>query len=202
MHGHDGGQVVAFDHVAEHGQDVHLAAQVEAGGGLVQEQEFRFLDQCAGDGDLLEFAAAELVDVAQGEVVEVQPFQGRIDHAQVLFAHPPDDVRLAAHEHRVENGQPGGLGPLGHVADAERDLGGAHREHVAVLDQDLALGGRVDGVYALEQGGLAHAVGAEDGQQLAAVQVELHGVEHGIAVVAEIEAGDREDHLRCPLIIR
>eukprot|EP00828_Plagiopyla_frontata_P019492 TRINITY_DN2492_c0_g1_i1.p1 TRINITY_DN2492_c0_g1~~TRINITY_DN2492_c0_g1_i1.p1 ORF type:complete len:986 (-),score=367.62 TRINITY_DN2492_c0_g1_i1:246-3203(-) len=202
VHGHDGGDAVAVDDVLEHVQDIDLALEVERAGGLVQEHEARFLDHGPGDRDLLQFAAGEFVDVAQGEAGHVQPFDGRVDHFQVLVRDLPFDVRLAAHEHGVEHGEPGRFVALGDVADGQGDLVGPHLEHVAVLDHDRAGGRGVDGVDALEQRGLAHAVGAEDGEQFAAVQGEVHLAEDGFAAVGEVEVSYLEHHRLCPLMMR
>ena len=56
------GDAVLVGEVADQVEDLHLVAQVEEGGGLVEQQDAGVLRQAGGQPDPLQLAAGQLVD--------------------------------------------------------------------------------------------------------------------------------------------
>ena len=201
VEGEDGGHVVGFDDVADQGEDTGLVFQVQAGGGFVHEEEVGFLGQGPGDADLLQFAAAHLVEGRQAHVGEVEMAHDGVDFFDVVLGGAGAHVGDAAHEDGVEGGDVGRLALLGHVGDFPGDLSGGHGGGGGAPELDLAVLEGEDAVEAFEQGGFSSAVGAEDGQDFPLMQAEINGGENffGFAGVAELV--DLEDHGRPPWVL-
>ena len=70
-------------------------------------------------------------------------------------------------------------------------LGGAEPGGVDSLDEDAAAGGLVDATDQVQQGGLAAAAGAGDGEEFAGIDAKVDVVEGGYGAVVEGKfAGD------------
>jgi hypothetical protein len=67
VEGGDDGQAVLAVEPAHELEDLDLMLEIEEGGRFVQQKDFRFLSQGAGDDHSLLFAAAQLMDIAIGE---------------------------------------------------------------------------------------------------------------------------------------
>ena len=199
-----GDQVVGDDH---RGAAVHEAAQrledaagrfgVEAGGGLVEEQDGRVADHGAGDGDALALPAGEhaaaladagvvAVGQAQDEVVGVG---GRGGGGDVLVggvgAAPADVVGDGAVEDECLLEDGGDVAPqVGECEVAQVDVVEGDRPGVGVVGAQQQLGER----------GLARAAGADDGDLGAGGDLEVDVVQRGAvgAGVAELDAGDAD----------
>ena len=70
--GNDGQFVAAFDFFAHKLQHFHLVAEVEGGGGLVENQDARFPDEHLRDGDELALAAGHVGDHAIRQCCDAQ----------------------------------------------------------------------------------------------------------------------------------
>lgn len=200
---HDDGAAV----VGEASQHVHhraVHARVEAGGGLVQEEQGGFGEELQGDGHPFALAAGEAVDGLGGALVEAE----FADH----LVHPPPAFGLRgvlreAQFGGVHEGAPDGeLGVedvvLRHEPDAAAQFGVVAVEVAAVVEDGPPVGGAQAGEGA-EQGGLAGSAGADDGEQAFGAHGEGHLVEEGLAaaVDGDGEALDVEGDLARVLVL-
>src|SRR5690606_4617114 len=138
---------------------------VEPGGELVEHGHLRPADECEGDGQALLLTArqlAELLVAVRGEVEEVQELGG----VGLLGVERAEDVeRLTDGDLVVERGL------LELDADVLADGPGV-RLRVAPEEAHRAAVRAAQAGEALDRGGLARAVGAEDAEDLAAGDVE------------------------------
>lgn len=101
-------------------QHLDLVADVEEGGGLVEQQEVRLLGERHGDPDTLALTAREFVDRPFGEIVGLRRRKGGGDR-YVVFARPAGKdplMRMAAAADKVGDGDALGRdGRLGQEAE-------------------------------------------------------------------------------------
>jgi len=142
------------------------AAWVEAGGGLVEREQLGAHRERAGEGGALALAVAELVRRQIGEGDEVERDEGFVDAGAHLGfgqaeVHRPKGYILP---HRAgEELVVGFLGDERHAASQFGEFGAGVVDEITGK-QDVA-GGRAQGAVAMpEQGGLARAVGAQQGE--------------------------------------
>ena len=178
----------------------HLPGElrVQGGGGLVEAENVRFQGQGPGDGHPLLLAAGELVGVVPLPVRQPHLCQ----QCPALLLQGPQDLLFPGFEAGLlplqqlpgqgDVLQGGVLGKqvegLKHQPEVEPlfphlalPLGGGVggvKKRLAV-DDDLSLVGGLQKVQAPQQGGLAGAGGADDGQGLAPLQVKADVPEHG-----------------------
>ena len=156
------------------------AFDVEVGGGFVEEEEVRRAQEEAREGEADALAAGEDADALFGG------FAGEAESAE-----EGSDFGF------------GGVGPGG-LHDFEARPGGGHGlggflALVAGADEVAgtagAFGGRQDAGDDAQEGGLAGAVGPDDGDLVAAVEFAGDGAEDpaGTAVVGVAEVGPAED---------
>ena len=149
------------------------ADRVEAGGRLVEQDQLGVVDQGLGQADPALHALgvfAELAVLGRGQADHVDqpadplvPLGGRdleqpaVEVERLLGVEEPVEVRL-----------------LGQVADplVLGDVGGR-----LVEDQGVALGGEEQAEQQLDGGGLARAVGPEQAEDLAPVDLKVEGLE-------------------------
>uniref|UniRef100_A0A0B7K5W6 Uncharacterized protein n=1 Tax=Bionectria ochroleuca TaxID=29856 RepID=A0A0B7K5W6_BIOOC len=168
--GDDGRQPVGDD---EHGAalaqlpqrrlDEGLGLGVDGAGGLVEDEDGRALEEGAGDGDALDLAARQL-DAVLADGGAVALGEGVEE--QGVLGHDADGVAEGA---------------LGDVAD------------VAAVDPDAAGGDVVVAQEELGEGGLACARGADEGDCLAGLGVDVDAVEDGspgVVAEADVVEGD------------
>ena len=178
--------VVGDEHGGVAGLAVQLAqpaAQVLAHLGveraerLVEQQHARLDRQGAGQGHALALAAGQLVGEALVEAAELHQLQqlqaAAADlggsRAFLARAHAQAESDVVQHRHVLEQGV-----VLEHEADAallHAELGG-----VGVAEQDLAAVERLQAGDRAQQGGLARAGRAEQGEQLARGDVQVEAV--------------------------
>ncbi len=171
--------------------DLDAGAGVEAGRGLVHQQDLGVVQEHAGDAETLLHAAAEGRDLGGLLVGQFGEFEdvgddffalravdvvGGREELQVFV---DDHVLVRAHE-------------VGDISDERADLA------VLVADGepvDLGLAGRglEEGGEDLDGGGFARAVGADEAEAVALVDGEVQGVERDEVVVA-LGQVDRFDH--------
>ena len=184
-HEHQDGRRRVGRELREGAHELLAPRQVEARGGLVQQQDLRVRHECAGDLDAL------ALPLGQGAVVAVREVRDVEGREQVLGALLVELLvrLLPAPRHAVRGGQhdvPHGLVPRDPVREGGRGEADprAQLEDVdpaQALAQELGRAGR--GVRAcgedLQHGRLAGTVGAEDDPALALVHLPVHGVEDG-----------------------
>jgi hypothetical protein len=169
--------------------DLHLLAQllVEGPERFVEEEDAGFEDQGAGEGNALALSAGEFVGIAVLEAGEAHEVEGGGDEVAVFTA---GELRVAEAEGDVAlDGQ---VRDEGVVLEDEVDgatVGGEGGD-VLVFDDDVAGVAVLEAGDHAEEGGLAAAAGAQEGEELAAADVERDVV--GGGDVAEVL--DRPDH--------
>lgn len=176
-----------------------LGLPVEAGRGLVEQQDRGLPHEGPRDGEELAQAAreapprfADLGAVAVGQVDDVLVHAGeaRRGHHRLVRRRRAGLGDILAHAAREQEQL------LRHVADPSRDLGARELAHVGAIEQDTAGIGRIEALHELEQGGLAAAVGADDGVQAGRVDVEVDVVDDrlgaALGLIGEAHPLDRQ----------
>ena len=158
--------------------------RVEAGGRLVEQQHVRPPEQRARDFDLLLHAVGKVVHFAAGELRQSGPFQ-RV-HRLPRPAGAPDGAHGIQDVGQLEDAgrlpdqdvlQNGEVRNEPDVLEAPRHpaahpQAGRHAGQVLPVDVDPSGRDRVDAADQVEDGGLARAVGSDEGGALAARHVE------------------------------
>ena len=165
---------------------------VEAGGRLVEQQQLGVGAERARQLRHLAHAVGQVDDEAVAVLLEVEELDDLLDRLAMLQLHAPDRgqeqqlgeesrslVGMACQQQVLQQRRVlEQLDVLEGACDAER--GDAVRRHVgdvgAVEDQ-LAAGRLVDAAHQVEDGGLAGAVRADDGEDLALLDGEAHAVD-------------------------
>ena len=166
---------------------------VERGQRLVEQQELGPLDQRAGQRHALALAARELrrpafAVVGQRTWSSASATRVAISAArQALAAQAVADV--GRHVHVREEG----VGLEHHV---DRPAVRRHAGHVLAVDQDAARVGRLEARDHAQQRGLAAARAAQEGEQLAAPDVEIDAIDRGDRAEALGDPGDADDRRR------
>src|SRR3954453_10103846 len=178
----DDHRVVGLVDLLDEGLDVELAARVEAGGRLVQQQERRARQQGSRDRDLLLHPSAHLLDrAADSLLTDAQATQDR--EGVVLGALAVEAVESGGEEqvlHRAELLEEGRVD-----ADPVDEAFDGHLLAFDVEAEDLDPT-RVERQQAADEpdeGGLARAVRTQDPVDVAALEAHRH-------------VGDRGDRLR------
>ncbi len=171
---HHGGAALAVDAKEELVNGVARGA-VEVARGLVGEHDLGALGEGAGEGDALLLAARELARAVVQAVAEADLFeQGGglgLDLAQRLalndagHGHVLDRGELGQEVVKLEDEPDGLVAQRGEARAAERGGGLA-------VEKDGTAGGQVEGADAVQERRLAGARGADDGDELALVDVE------------------------------
>lgn len=155
-----------------------LAGEVDALDRLVEDEDIRPGEQRAGDEDALQLAAGERRDLCVEQVFDTRLGERLAEiglRAAPRQVHEPPD----AHGHgRVERQ------PLRHVAEAQ-----------AGLNRYASFIGRDEAEHQLEQGGLAAAVRADDGQYLSGMKGEVDAGEYGASGAADADPPQRQERL-------
>ncbi len=182
---------------------------VHARGGLVQEEQARFAGEGAGDLQLALLAVGEVAGEVLGLAVEADELQefhgpgagggfGAVESGSAEEGGPEAlaGAGVAADEHVFQDGhvgeEPDVLEGAGDACGG--DLEGLGREDLAFV-ADFALGGDVEAGEAVEEGGLAGAVGSDEADDLAAVDGEVDVADGGEAAEAHGDAACVEDGL-------
>lgn len=161
---------------------------VQAGRGLVEDDHRRVADEAHRDVQASPHAAGvrpgtPVRRVGEGEA----PQQVLGDRAGVR--HPPqpgdEDEVLLPGEHRVDRGE------LPGQADGATDVVGAGR-HVEPRDRDHARVGPQQRRQDAHQGGLPGAVGAEEGDDLPPLDLEVDAAQHLEAAVGLLHAAQQD----------
>ncbi|CAE7229328.1 bsn, partial [Symbiodinium necroappetens] len=184
---HDDGGAGFFVELDEEGHDGVGGNFVEVSGRLVGDEDGGVGDDGAGDGDALLLAAGELAGEVVGAVRDTHPLQRTGDAIVALPARERVDEQgeldvLVGSEDGDE------VVELEDVADVfgapVRELGAGEPGDVLALDDERARGGRVDAGDEVEEGGLAGAGGAHEGEEVAALDAQVEAVEGADGVLA------------------
>lgn len=207
----DGGGSHVFSHVAQEGEDLVLDGDVEGGGRLVGDDEFRFAGEGDGDDDALLHASREGVRVAFGDDFRA----GDFDFGEEFQHVAPGFVGCAAavlHDGFGYLGADGAGGVEGVHRFLEDDAylppsqvsqaRGGHGENVFPVEEDFSPDDAADrlGQQAYEAHGcdaFAAAAFSDDAQALAASHGEgdvVHGAERpGFGIKGGGEVSDFEE---------
>ncbi len=158
--------------------DLKLLAELEIEGGerFVEEQDPGSVDERPGEGDALLLAAGQLVGATSREIADLDEGHGFVDAAvefgtgHALHAQPEGEV-VADVEMREE-----GVGLEDGVDGAPV---GGDGKGVEAVEPELTGVGEVESGDEAEEGGLAAAGGAEEGEELAGGDGEADVVEGG-----------------------
>ena len=181
VRGEDEGEAEAAVEIVHEVDELGGIFGVEVGGGLVGEHQGRTMNDGAGYGDALTFAAGEQIGAMAGAGGEADAFKGSgYAGAALGCGDALDQQREFDVFSRGEDGDE--VEGLKDESDFDAAEGGEARRAefgcIDTLDEDAAGGGLVDATDEVEQRGLAAAAGAGDGQELAGGDVEA-GVAQG-----------------------
>ena len=184
VRGEDDAEAALACQLAQEVEHFVLVGKVERRGRFVQEDNRAFARYRAGNEDELALSAGKLGEDGVCQMGNAQRFQGKHGTAAVLCAWHGEgaDVRGAPHQHDVLHAVgKGRLEVLRHEAAADVLLQLA-RQRAAQAEKHI------------QQGAFAAAVRAEDGEDFAAVQVEIKVVKEPVAAgvaVAEVVGADK-----------
>jgi hypothetical protein len=147
--------------------------QIERGKGFVEQQYFRVRCQGAGEGDALLLATGQLRRLAIGEASHL--------HQREHLQHALGDLRFVQHlAHRLRFEAEGQVLGDGHVREqrnagtpVDRALERRAVGDVFAVQQDLAFGRKLEAGDHPQQGGLAAAGRAEQGEEFVVADVQI-----------------------------
>ena len=191
MRDHEDGAV--FHESVEGGLDEVLGLGIDAGGGFVEEEDGRVLEEGAGDGEALFFAAREF-DAALADI-GVELLGERFDEglATGIRESGPELFfgSVAAGEEEVfAHGAVEEEGLLSHVADIFAQGGFVDLGELVPIDEDAALVVVIEARQEVDDGGFASSGGADESDGLAGEGFEIEVGEDGGVVVFAV--GERE----------
>ena len=166
------------DLLDEHGGEAH--------GGLVEQEQPRARHEGAADGEHLLLAARQRARHLHPPLLEAR--EGGEDALHVL-GDPAIGAGVGPHLQVLEHGQAiEDAPPLGHMGDpAEHDVVGGDAEEGFALEAHVATAGGEEPRQGLEGGGLAGAVVAEEGHDLALGDPERDALERVDLPVEDVE---------------
>ena len=194
MRDHDDGHAEAGLNFAEERQDLLAVDAVEIAGGLVGKKDCGAVDEGAGDGAALLFAAGEFGGTVAAACREADVFERGLDAGGALgaidFGESQRELDVFREGHAGEE-----IERLEDHADGVAAVAGEFCRidggEVAAADVDGAGGGAVESGQEIEKGGLAGAGAAEKGDEFALADFEGDVVDGGDGGVAEVVvAGD------------
>ena len=196
---------------------VDLFLGVEAGGGLVQHQQPRPGDHAAGDFQPALMAVGQVAGLAVGvfaQAHEVQPLGGMADglgfgttvgrQTQQACQQAALHLGVLGHKQVFQYGE---LLEEAHVLEGAHQavtghlMAGLARDLVAI-QPDAAPGGPVEPADAVEDGGLAGAVGADDGEDLVGGDRQRHAIDGQQAAKAHGEVLHGQQGAGCAGAVR
>lgn len=161
-----------------HGLDA--AGHVEEGGGLVEDDDGCLLRQGAGNHGLLALTVAQVGDIAAGLVTDAHVGDGLVDNLMVLGAEATQEARvgLAAQGDEFADGEAAHSDAVGRdEADEARTLALRDVIDILALDFDGSRQGACGASEGTQQGGLAGAVLAQQGDESALMHGEVEVAE-------------------------
>jgi len=201
VHGGQHGQSPGPPQFLDQVQHLLLAAHVQGGGGLVEQQHGRLLGQRPGQDGALPLAPGQRAHRPRGQRRQLQVVQHVVHHRQVLLRLYPErpDVGRAAEQDVVDDPQRGrDQGVLGHQRQRTGPGASPERGDRPSADRDgpLEPGRPREGP---QERRLAGAVRPHDGHPAAGRHAERHAVDDGPAAqadgdVAAVEVGAAGRH--------
>ncbi len=164
----DAGEVTLADEGFEQGLNAAAGAFIERGGGLVKQKHFGLVGEGAGDGNPLGFSSGEREGVALGISGEADLFQEAVD---LFRGHGLVALRGAVGQ-VFRDGTRKEVGALHHHAHAAAELARWQGLCIHSLEQDLATSWLIEAIEKAEECTFACAAGADDGEDLSALQGE------------------------------
>ena len=181
MGNHQGSQVVFRHQLGRQGQHLQGGFGVQSGGVLIQQQEFGLGHGGHQQGQRLALAARQQAHFG-GQAIfqaQVQGLEQITVFLPLLFgdAHPQGTGFAAAGSQGqvfldLHGGGGAGHGVLEHPANVLGPLMFTQAGHIGAVDHDFAGIHRPDTSHRVQHGGLACAVAADDGDEVALVQME------------------------------
>ncbi len=172
MGGQDDGLALRLDGLHQF-PEAPTGLRVESGGGLIQEQDGRIIDQRHPQQQALQLAAGELLVVALEQFLQRAQADDFL-HAQAVVIQAAKQFQRLAYRQEVLQGglleQDAGLGT---ETFAQRGAPIAH----------AARRGRQDSLHDLDGGGLAGAIGSEQAEAAAFAHAEGQSVDGDRAAV-------------------
>jgi len=178
-----------------------LGGEVEGVGGFVEEEHFGLVDEGAGDHDAALLAGGHLSDEFRSEVGGLHEVEGLVG----AVAHLRRDVEVGPEGGRGEEACGDRVKAAGDRGALTGKFGGDDAEVSTELRDVPALaakkeqfrGGGDDGVAlagdGFDEGGFATAVGAEDGEVLAAGDAQGDGVEDDVVAAGDADVAHKEE---------
>ncbi len=195
---HDNGECVLGADGLEELREGFLCALVDAGGGLVEEEDSWGGDQCAGDEDALLLSAGEAADGLIGEVSHAHGIESFLNLRAVGAGITSEEAffSVKAEFDNLADGDresPIERVALGHVADdvAFGTCGGGG--HAFDTDGAGVWGERSEDEF--EERTFAAAVGADDAKDGSLFDVECDVLQRGAAIIAKADIADADDIL-------
>ena len=193
---------------------------VHARGGLVEEEQHGVERQRPGQLHALLQAVGQRADDLVANILKLQEIDDlALDRGAVglLLARRPAVVETARQHAGAQMHVAADLHVVEHAHAAEErdvlegagdpELGPLVRSAAPLMsrpsNEDPPAGGRVDPADAVEDAGLARAVGADDGEELAALDLEAHPGQGGHAAEAQVQVlqSEKSHTLVHPLVI-
>ena len=177
---HDGGVAPVPQH-ADLFQHADLIAVIQAGRGLVQQQELGLVGQGLGQHHQLPLPAGDVGVGPVPQVIDAHILHGGPGDLPVLGGGLPEipGAHHPAQEHHVLHQIGEGRDMvLGHIGEGPGRFPAAPAGDVLPVDADLPAEGRQGAQQGLEQGGLSHAVGPQDAADLMVAHGEAHPLQH------------------------
>ncbi len=214
MRDHDDGHAELGLQFAEEREDGFASGGIEIAGGFIGEKNFRAIDERAGDGDALLFAARKFGGAMAEAMGEADTFEGFADAGGTLGAidlgeaKREFDIFLEGHARKeiegLEDHADGGAAIAGKIEGGERG-------DVLTEGQDGAGGGAVEPGDEIEERGFAGAGGAEEGEEFVLrdgkgdfVDGANGGCAHGVVAGDAVELDGKSGcgHGGCQFMIR
>ena len=187
----DHGAPMLVAQAAQRAHDLHRVLHVQVVQRLVQQQHVGLLRDGHGQEGHLALAAAQFVQVGLALRRQVQEGDGPVDGMAVLGGQRAATVWEAAEGdqfvHRQAQVEAWRLAQRGHAPGVVGDADGAG---VAAVQQDLALGGRVQPRHQHQEGGLAGAVGADQRGDAAGGEFAADVGQHRLGAIGFVEVAD------------
>lgn len=188
--------------VVEAAKQVHdfdLVGDIEEAGWLIEEKDSRLLRERHGDPGALTFAAGKAAQGTGGECGNIGGVHCPFCRLEVGRAEALQDalVRVTPAENQLADGKiGGGIGGLGEDGETPGDAARANGPDIDTIEQDGSAERPVKAGHAAQEGALSAAVGANDGDHLAGLNVERDSIDDGAAVVSKAEVASGELHSR------
>ena len=187
VQGHEHRQIFLPHHGFQDCQQLQLIADVQVAGRLVQDDDFRLLAQGTGKQNSLPLAVTDGLKGPVRQIGAVHQSHGIHDNALVLLAQQAQGpgIGVAAGADHIKAGHELRVHPLGHEnGHFLGDLILPQLLHGASLQQHGTgnLGQLPNDGF--QDGGLAGAVGANEGHDPAPLNAEAHLPDQGLPVVA------------------